>query len=725
MLGFFFFLSRSLFLPQGKSGGGDNVMVCVRVRPMNKKEQAKGFANITTIDQARGTVTIAPPKQDAPPKTYTFDCSFPSDVRQLDVYNKVARPIVDSVLEGYNGTVFAYGQTGTGKTFSMEGDRSVPELKGIIPNSFAHIFGEISKAEGQTQFLVRCSYLEIYCEDVTDLLGKDPTAKLQVKEHPDTGVYVKGLSDYSVKSVEEMEAIMTRGNKNRSVGATNMNEHSSRSHAIFTITVERSEPGQDGEEHVRMGKLHLVDLAGSERQSKTGAEGDRLKEATKINWSLSALGNVISTLVDGKSKHIPYRDSKLTRLLQDSLGGNAKTLMIATFGPADYNYEETISTLRYADRAKRIKNKPKINEDPKDALLRQYLEELQELRAQLEGEGGYVGSDDDEDEEEDDEEGSGAVGWDGQKLRKPRRKSRGKKRPISPSKVKQIQAEIDREREALKLQSNMAAEEKTKAEQALRSREQDLERQRAERTKLQQQVAAVESKLVVGGVNLLDKASKQQELLERAQTELQAREAEQMVIAQALDDVEQEQLDLEQKYSSLEEEKEGKSKKLKKVYDMYLSAKAEMKELEDDFNQQLEGLNDICAGIELDVELCDMILSRWVPPEYQNVIERLAVWNEAIGDWQIPALPHTGNNILKTNPQPVERAPTPVRARCFDTWSHSHAREFWLALSLGSDALTILVCLCFSPWKCTFSHSSCSMLQLSQVTPRRGESFPA
>nr|XP_019820117.1 PREDICTED: kinesin-like protein KIF3A [Bos indicus] len=181
-----------------------------------------------------------------------------------------------------------------------------------------------------------------------------------------------------------MDRIMTLGHKNRSVGATNMNEHSSRSHAIFTITIECSEKGVDGNMHVRMGKLHLVDLAGSERQAKTGATGQRLKEATKINLSLSTLGNVISALVDGKSTHVPYRNSKLTRLLQDSLGGNSKTMMCANIGPADYNYDETISTLRYANRAKNIKNKARINEDPKDALLRQFQKEIEELKKKLE-----------------------------------------------------------------------------------------------------------------------------------------------------------------------------------------------------------------------------------------------------------------------------------------------------------------------------------------------------
>ena len=190
---------------------------------------------------------------------------------------------------------------------------------------------------------------------------------------------------HECKKVSDCEKLMDKGNKNRSTGATLMNADSSRSHSIFAISVEMCEKDDQGKEHYRVGKLNLVDLAGSERQAKTGATGDRLKEATKINLSLSALGNVISALVDGKSKHIPYRDSKLTRLLQDSLGGNTKTLMIAAISPAGDNYEETLSTLRYANRAKNIKNKPTINEDPKDAKLRQLQEEINLLRAQLAG----------------------------------------------------------------------------------------------------------------------------------------------------------------------------------------------------------------------------------------------------------------------------------------------------------------------------------------------------
>merc|ERR1719487_1995852 len=188
-----------------------------------------------------------------------------------------------------------------------------------------------------------------------------------------------------------MKQVMAAGQKNRSVASTLMNNESSRSHSIFTITIETAETGADGKEHVRVGKLNMVDLAGSERQSKTGASGDTLKEATKINMSLSALGNVISSLVDQKSTFVPYRDSKPTRLLQDSLGGNTKTVMCANVGPVDYNYDETLSTLRYAYRAKSIKNKPKINEDPKDAMIREFQEEIARLKAKLSEQGGGGG----------------------------------------------------------------------------------------------------------------------------------------------------------------------------------------------------------------------------------------------------------------------------------------------------------------------------------------------
>ena len=212
--------------------------------------------------------------------------------------------------------------------------------------------------------------MEIYNECIRDLLGKDLDKQLQLKENNEKGVFVKDLTTCIVKSIAEIEKYMDIGTNNRMTGETAMNKDSSRSHSIFTIYVETAEQDDEGDQRIKAGKLNLVDLAGSERQSKTQATGTRLKEATSINLSLSALGNVISSLVEGKSQHIPYRDSKLTRLLQDSLGGNTKTVMIAAISPADFNYDETLTTLRYASRAKMIKNKPRVNQDPKDALLK-------------------------------------------------------------------------------------------------------------------------------------------------------------------------------------------------------------------------------------------------------------------------------------------------------------------------------------------------------------------
>lgn len=363
----------------------ESVKVVVRCRPLNDREKALNCKMVVSIDSSHCQCFIEKPgASEEPPKQFTFDGAYYMNHSTEQIYNEIAYPLVEGVTEGYNGTIFAYGQTGSGKSFTMQGVLDPPSQRGIIPRSFEHIFETIQCAEN-TKFLVRASYLEIYKEEIRDLLAKDTKQKMELKEHPEHGVYVRDLSMHTVHSVGECERIMDQGWRNRSVGFTLMNKDSSRSHSIFTIHLETCNTDAAGEEHLRAGKLNLVDLAGSERQSKTGATGDRLQEATKINLSLSALGNVISALVDGRSKHIPYRDSKLTRLLQDSLGGNTRTLMVACLSPADNNYEESISTLRYANRAKSIQNRPVINEDPKDALLREYQEEIKKLRALISG----------------------------------------------------------------------------------------------------------------------------------------------------------------------------------------------------------------------------------------------------------------------------------------------------------------------------------------------------
>ncbi|RHY13496.1 hypothetical protein DYB36_005478 [Aphanomyces astaci] len=338
--------------------GKETVKVVVRCRPLFGKEIVEGRQSIVTMDLAAAVVSIKCPDSDQL-KNFTFDSVYDENTVQRQFYDESGYPLVESIFEGYNGTIFAYGQTGCGKTHTMQGKDSPPELRGVIPHAFDHVFDNIN-ADTEKEYMVRATYLEIYNEDIRDLLSDDSNKqKLELKESGDGGVYVKDLTEVVVRDVVSINKVMARGFKNRTVGATLMNEGSSRSHSIFTIVVEVSEK-VNGEDRFRAGK-----------------------EGCKINLSLSALGNVISALVDGKGKHIPYRDSKLTRLLQDSLGGNTKTVMVAAISPADYNFEETLSTLRYANRAKNIKNKPTVNEDPKDAKLREYKAEIELLKQML------------------------------------------------------------------------------------------------------------------------------------------------------------------------------------------------------------------------------------------------------------------------------------------------------------------------------------------------------
>ena len=281
------------------------VKVAIRVRPMNKHEKEQNSTICVDVDTGNNSVAVTSNKNDT--KTFQFDYVYPMDTTQREIYDQVAFPIVDSIFQGYNGTIFAYGQTGCGKTYTMMGVVDNPELKGIIPNAFSHIFGFI-KTEGESKkFLVRCSFVEIYNEEVRDLLVNN-NQKLAIKEDPKKGTFVKDLTYVTLKDTEDIQKCLDRGNKNRHVGATSMNDQSSRSHSLFTVYLEIEENGK-----IRSGKLNLVDLAGSERVGKTNATGQTFDEGKKINLSLTALGSVIDALSFNK-KYIPYKDSKLTIL---------------------------------------------------------------------------------------------------------------------------------------------------------------------------------------------------------------------------------------------------------------------------------------------------------------------------------------------------------------------------------------------------------------------------
>uniref|UniRef100_A0A8C2DDV6 Kinesin-like protein n=1 Tax=Cyprinus carpio TaxID=7962 RepID=A0A8C2DDV6_CYPCA len=356
------------------------VRVALRCRPLVSKEINEGCQCCLTFVPGEPQVIVGNDK------AFTYDYVFDPTAEQEEVFNTAVSPLLSGLFRGYNATVLAYGQTGSGKTFSMGGtytsDQENKSTVGVIPRVIRRIFQEKSRC-ADCELLLAVSYLEIYNEEILDLLytSKDKPI-ISIREDPKDGIKIVGLTEKEVFNAHEMVGCLELGNSARTVGSTAMNAASSRSHAIFTISLEQR---RKGDNDVMVSKLHLVDLAGSERQKKTKAEGDRLKEGISINRGLLCLGNVISALGDESKKgtFVPYRDSKLTRLLQDSLGGNSHTLMIACVSPADSNIEETINTLRYADRARKIKNKPVLNVDPRAVEMKRLRQQVQELQVML------------------------------------------------------------------------------------------------------------------------------------------------------------------------------------------------------------------------------------------------------------------------------------------------------------------------------------------------------
>ncbi|EWC45992.1 hypothetical protein DRE_04785 [Drechslerella stenobrocha 248] len=385
-----------------------NIKVVVRVRPFNSREKDRGAKCIVQMKDSQTILTPPPGASESTPrkgnsgaakadgpKVFNFDRSYWSFDRgdshyagQDDLFQDLGGPLLDNAFQGYNNCIFAYGQTGSGKSYSMMG---YGEEYGIIPKICQNIFTRMnSEKDPNVMSTVEVSYLEIYNEKVRDLLNPSNKGALKVREHPSLGPYVEDLAKLVVTSFREIENLMDEGNKARTVAATNMNETSSRSHAVFTlILTQKRHDVETGFDTEKVSRISLVDLAGSERANSTGATGARLKEGAEINRSLSTLGRVIAALADlssAKKKKdvlVPYRDSVLTWLLKDSLGGNSMTAMIAAISPADINWDETLSTLRYADSAKRIKNHAVVNEDPNARMIRELKEELTQLRQKL------------------------------------------------------------------------------------------------------------------------------------------------------------------------------------------------------------------------------------------------------------------------------------------------------------------------------------------------------
>ncbi|KAM0021520.1 putative plus-end-directed kinesin ATPase [Helianthus debilis subsp. tardiflorus] len=380
---------------------GVNVQVLLRCRPFSNEELKNNAPQVVTCNEYQREVavsqSIAGKQID---RVFTFDKVFGPTAQQKDLYEQAVIPIVNEVLEGFNCTIFAYGQTGTGKTYTMEGEckraksgpnGELPSGAGVIPRSVKQIFDTL---EGQNaEYSVKVTFLELYNEEITDLLAPEEISKIGIEdkqkkllplmEDGKGGVLVRGLEEEIVTSASEIFTLLERGSAKRRTAETLLNKQSSRSHSLFSITIHIKESTPEGEELIKCGKLNLVDLAGSENISRSGAREGRAREAGEINKSLLTLGRVINALVEHLG-HIPYRDSKLTRLLRDSLGGRTKTCIIATVSPAVHCLEETLSTLDYAHRAKNIKNKPEVNQKMmKTTLIKDLYGEIERLKAEV------------------------------------------------------------------------------------------------------------------------------------------------------------------------------------------------------------------------------------------------------------------------------------------------------------------------------------------------------
>ena len=601
----------------------ENIKVSVRCRPMNGKEKKEGYQNCVQVDSERGEVLVS--LQNQPQRNFFYDKVYGPTSKQDVVFQETAQPIVQSVYEGYNGTIFAYGQTGTGKTFTMEGDFETDINKGIIPRSFDYLFSLI-KGSYNTNFLIRCSYLELYNEEVRDLLAKNHQQKLDIREDPETGFYVEDLSSWVVKNPKDMTELMLRGRELKVIKGHNMNERSSRSHCIFTIIVENSTKDEKGGDHIKKGKLNLVDLAGSERTSKikeiNGAEGLQ-KETIHINLSLTALGMVICALVSNKKQHIPYRDSKLTKLLMDSLGGNSKTVMIANIGPADYNYEETMTTLRYADRAKNIKNAPKINEDPKDAMIRKYQEELNRLKEALAAaSGGEINLD----MLSGDNNVTSDILEKIQKLKKQFGEDKEKEKIKFNKKIEEIQKGKDKVEET-----------KLKLYEDLQNKDKEAEKQMEIKQKLLEKIEKLSTKFILGEENE-EKAKENEKIIEMEKKELKEREKKLKQYQKEIIENEENIKEIEKNFINQDQEIEVKKdlfNKLKLEYEKIMQEQEYIqKEFDENSNKFYEEKKELEKIISYDQQIIDNI----IPKKYYKKIEQLLEFDEIKEEWYLSGI---------------------------------------------------------------------------------------
>ena len=601
----------------------ERIKVSVRCRPMNQKEKNEGFQSCVEVDSERGEVNVH--LANMPKRTFWYDKAYGVDSTQDQVFQETAMPIVESVVQGYNGTIFAYGQTGTGKTFTMEGDFETEINKGIIPRSFDLMFN-IIKTTYNTNFLIQCSYLELYNEEVRDLLAKNHQQKLDIREDPETGFYVQDLSHWVVKAPNDMIELMLRGRELKVIKGHNMNERSSRSHCIFTIIVENSTKDETGD-HIKKGKLNLVDLAGSERTSKikdvNGAEGLQA-ETIHINLSLTALGKVIHALASNKKQHIPYRDSKLTKLLMDSLGGNSKTVMIANIGPADYNIEETLTTLRYADRAKNIKNAPKVNEDPKDAMIKKYKEELERLKEALAKANGGIEMSINEFVSDN------VINMD----------TRERIKEIQNQFImekERIQNEADEKKKKLEADKKMAEEDKIKLIEQLKKQEEEQNKKVEEKKKIMDKLQKLEEKFLLGE-KTKEQAKKNELILNEEKKELKAKEKRQKELQDKIKREEEKARELEANFKNQDDEIEKKTKLFNRLKEDLKKVEIEGDEIRKEYEISQNEFHNEMEKINKKISFSEEIIKNIVPKKYLKMIISLMNYDEERDEFYLPGI---------------------------------------------------------------------------------------
>lgn len=574
------------------------VKVAVRLRPFSKNESKSGYKQIIRIDQPNASAYITNPQ--GADVQFTYDFAFPEFCTQEEIYESTSAPIVDGVLQGINGTIFAYGQTGTGKTYTMDGDQtSKSKERGIVPRAFEHIFDYMTANAESHKFSVTVTYIELYNEQIRDLLAKsDPQQPLSIHEDPNKGFYIKGVTSKAVTSFDEIVAVQQEGRIHRVTRATKMNEESSRSHSILTINIETLTQIEGGQ-HVRSARLNLVDLAGSERVAKTGAEGQGFKEGVSINFALMILGNCISALTTPGHPHVPYRDSALTKLLRDSLGGNARTLMIATLGPADYNFSESMSTLRYAERAKKIENKPKVNMDPKDALLMQYQEELERLQAQVNG--------------------TATVN----------------KGPTEEE-IKAMEEKLEKQRQKLSEASHMAKEEREMLEKKLEERKKKLDKEKAKKSQFVDRLKELTKFLVNGSDELMAQTQKNDQNIAAIREKLKKREEYAKKMQRDIEEKKKKKKEVMEQCKTAEEKVKVVSQKFTDTVNEYKNLKTKYKEVQNQIQEDREELARQIDSLNRQLEVYSLIIDNFIP---QNEVERIrssSVYDQDSQKWKIP-----------------------------------------------------------------------------------------